>query len=295
MALYKCSLPVVSTLIYNSGLLDGVEDRFTRSIDSLIIAFCGVTLVSHAAEALAYQIHRLRVSRKHQHKLLARAFSDKHKAKSPSLVPQLDELADQKVTGSTVQAEPLEKDDKETTDAQRPEEEDSIDELTEFAIFRGRRGRPAPIKSLSTPVRRHNRSRSTSSSWEDDLPALSPSLSMCSSASAHSTGHVDMDLVRLRRSSRVEEMIRQFDNQQPRHPNHRRYSVDNSEAHASAMTSSSRKAYIRNRTFGFKPIIGVWEQRIAEAKPEAKLEHPLGKSDNESYYTVTTITSPSPL
>lgn len=206
------------------------------------------------------------------------------------MVPQPGRPAEQEVIESKVPPQPVETDDENATHEQQSKEEESIDELREIATFRGRRDRPTPIKSLSTPVRRHLRSRSTSSSWEDDLPALSPSLSMCSSASANSNANVDMDLVRLRRSSRVEEMIRQFDHSQPQQPNHRRYSVDNSEARASTMTSSSRKAYIRNRTFGFKPIIGVWEQRIAEAKPETKPEHP-----HEGHHITTTATSPFPL
>ncbi|KAI9493327.1 hypothetical protein BDB00DRAFT_375904 [Zychaea mexicana] len=134
---------------------------------------------------------------------------------------------------------------------------------------------PRPTLSFSTPLRRH-----TVDEWmmpqapNTPPPILSPSLSMSSA------GSFDYDLVSLRRRpSRVEEMVKQFDRP---HPNknksnkggggssnkYRRYSIggtnmaDEKRHHQASSPSGRTKPYIRNRTFGFKPIIGVWEKRI---------------------------------
>lgn len=124
---------------------------------------------------------------------------------------------------------------------------------------------PTPIMSFSTPVQQqHRRYYFRDEPSPMSPPALSPSLSVSSIGSASA---YELDLVRLRRSSRVEEMIRQFDSgtsMQHHHHHQRRNSVG---CGPTASVSSS-KPYIKSRTFGFKPIISVWENRIAETADE---------------------------
>lgn len=121
---------------------------------------------------------------------------------------------------------------------------------------------PTPIMSFSTPVQQqHRRYYFRDEPSPMSPPALSPSLSV---SSIGSTSAYELDLVRLRRSSRVEEMIRQFDSGSPMQHHQRRNSVG---CGPTASVSSS-KPYIKSRTFGFKPIISVWENRIAETADE---------------------------
>lgn len=131
---------------------------------------------------------------------------------------------------------------------------------------------PTPIMSFSTPVHQHHPRRYYFRDEPSPIspPALSPSLSV---SSIGSTSAYEYDLVRLRRSSRVEEMIRQFDggcsSSQPSSPmqHQRRNSVGCGPTATSSLSSSTRPL-IKSRTFGFKPIVGVWEQRIAETADE---------------------------
>lgn len=120
---------------------------------------------------------------------------------------------------------------------------------------------PTPIMSFSTPVQQHHRRyyfRDEPSPISP--PALSPSLSV---SSIGSTSAYEYDLIRLRRSSRVEEMIRQFDPPMQQQQHQRRNSVG-----CGPTASTSTKPFIKSRTFGFKPIVGVWEKRIAETADE---------------------------
>ncbi|KAI7860278.1 hypothetical protein BDC45DRAFT_494053 [Circinella umbellata] len=128
---------------------------------------------------------------------------------------------------------------------------------------------PHPTLSFSTPSRRH-----TIDEWMPSTPPpiLSPSLSTTSSTTSSVT-QMDCDLLRLRlrRSSRVEEMVKQFD--RPRNKHHRRYSIGTTDEKMNKKSSyherTTKPAIIRKRTFGFKPIIGVWEKRI-ELEEERK-------------------------
>ncbi|KAG2225992.1 hypothetical protein INT45_002458 [Circinella minor] len=128
---------------------------------------------------------------------------------------------------------------------------------------------PHPTLSFSTPSRRH-----TIDEWMPSTPPpiLSPSLSTTSSTTSSVT-QMDHDLLRLRlrRSSRVEEMVKQFD--RPRNKHHRRYSIGTTDEKMNKKSSyherTTKPAIIRKRTFGFKPIIGVWEKRI-ELEEERK-------------------------
>ena len=128
---------------------------------------------------------------------------------------------------------------------------------------------PRPTLSFSTPLRRH-----TIDEWMPSTPPpiLSPSLSTTSSTTSSVT-QMDHDLLRLRlrRSSHVEEMVKQFD--RPRNRHHRRYSIGTTDEKMNKKSSyhetTTKPAIIRKRTFGFKPIIGVWEKRI-ELEEERK-------------------------
>lgn len=124
---------------------------------------------------------------------------------------------------------------------------------------------PTPIMSFSTPVQQHHRRyyfRDEPSPISP--PALSPSLSV---SSIGSTSAYEYDLVRLRRSSRVEEMIRQFDPPMQQQQQHQRRNSVGCGPTASSVSTSTRP-FIKSRTFGFKPIVGVWEKRIAETADE---------------------------
>ncbi|KAI9269167.1 hypothetical protein BDA99DRAFT_503709, partial [Phascolomyces articulosus] len=118
---------------------------------------------------------------------------------------------------------------------------------------------PRPTLSFSTPLRRH-----TIDEWMPSTPppVLSPSLSTTSSTTS-STMDNDLLRLRLRRSSHVEEMVKQFDRPGMKKPHHRRYSIGGTiDEKVNKKSYHGTRPYIRNRTFGFKPIIGVWEKRI---------------------------------
>ncbi|KAI7879016.1 hypothetical protein K492DRAFT_208573 [Lichtheimia hyalospora FSU 10163] len=127
---------------------------------------------------------------------------------------------------------------------------------------------PTPIMSFSTPVQQqHRRYYFRDEPSPMSPPALSPSLSV---SSIGSTSAYEYDLVRLRRSSRVEEMIRQFDHgNNSNHPSPTMHHQRRNSVGCGPTTSiSSSRPYIKSRTFGFKPIVGVWEKRIAETADE---------------------------
>ncbi|KAI9313248.1 hypothetical protein BX666DRAFT_1981137 [Dichotomocladium elegans] len=127
----------------------------------------------------------------------------------------------------------------------------------------GRRPR-APVMSFSTPLRRRSHydvSVPLPLATPMSPPALSPSHSTSSTGSCSA---FESDLLRLRRASRVEEMIHKFDhnntmaNKRVDPQRRRRYSVGCADDYPKV------KPVIRNRTYGFKPTVGIWEQRIKE-------------------------------
>ncbi|KAG0192852.1 hypothetical protein DFQ28_007462 [Apophysomyces sp. BC1034] len=124
---------------------------------------------------------------------------------------------------------------------------------------------PTPTASISTPIMGRRRAHplperlDCSFSNMPFTPVLSPSLSVCSSTSGSSVS-TELETLARRRHSRVEDMVRQFETV-PLGPR-RRYSI----ACDANPLMQSPKPNIRNRTFGFQPVVGTWEKRIADAR-----------------------------
>lgn len=145
-----------------------------------------------------------------------------------------------------------------------PDEQADGDSIQPLVPLTHRRQRPRgmstpqPMLSVSTPVRgRYFNLQSPLIS--SPPPVLSPSYSTTSISTTTSSGtsRIDMDLQYLRRQSRVEERIRQFETNGTL--TKRRYSAD------CTRTTRPTPAVIQKRTFGFKPIFTEWERRIAAA------------------------------
>ncbi|KAF7728655.1 hypothetical protein EC973_005692 [Apophysomyces ossiformis] len=136
---------------------------------------------------------------------------------------------------------------------------------------------PTPTASVSTPIMGRRRAHPLPDRLDFSFtnmpltPILSPSLSVCSSTSGSSVS-TELETLARRRHSRVEDMVRQFETVSSSTGPQRRYSIS-CDARPLAQ---SPKPNIRNRTFGFQPVVGTWEKRIADAR---KLE-PAGKTNN---------------
>ncbi|KAI8139790.1 hypothetical protein BJV82DRAFT_581880 [Fennellomyces sp. T-0311] len=237
MTLIKSFLPlVIAIIVYHLGFLDGV-DTFTRLLDSLVIAVIIVAsadrLFESIRQAVFPQSEVILTPEKPPNAATPihhdNAITDQSTASAEKndIVAPNEPVAPNEIVAPTRQLmSPI-------ATHLTYEESDNVSALMLS---------PRPTMSFSTPLRRH-----TMDEWMPPTPQLSPSLSMSSTNSTK-----EPDLIRLRRSSRVEEMIKQFD--RPKRASYRRYSIGG--------MAEPPKPLIRTRTFGFKPIIGVWEKRI---------------------------------
>lgn len=122
---------------------------------------------------------------------------------------------------------------------------------------------PQPMLSVSTPVRGRYFNLQSPLLISSPPPVLSPSYSTTSASSTSTTSSsIDLDLRYLRRQSRVEERIRQFETKGGGLAK-RRYSAD------CTRNRTAPAVIIQKRTFGFKPIFTEWEKRIAAASASA--------------------------
>ncbi|KAL0075700.1 hypothetical protein J3Q64DRAFT_1769162 [Phycomyces blakesleeanus] len=151
--------------------------------------------------------------------------------------------------------------------------QDNLCPLPDFSSFS-----PTPTHSRSTPVSLGNRRRQRQLPPLEPLeldffgplspPSLSPSMSVCSSISSASIDSVIPILAR-RRPSRVEHVVRLIEKGELKASASTPTTSTTSGVRprgqsVSSLDSSTRPKPIRNRTFGFKPIKGVWEKRIQD-------------------------------